>query len=133
MPHGLDGRAIPNLGGGPKTLALGKNDVIVERSFSNKPKAGFANFFDKIEHYVALIAGPARARRKASSSTFWVDHDVVTNSVFKFHDTLTSRTELGDVFKNQVVAVIGLGGTASYLLDFLVKTPADNPDRPRGC
>jgi hypothetical protein len=125
-PHGLDGHAIPNLGGGPTTFALGKSDVTVERSFSNKPSAGFANFFDKIEHYVALIAGPAMDRHKASPFTFRVDHEVVSGSVFKFHDTLTSRAELGDLaalFKNEVVAVIGLGGTGSYLLDFLVKTP----------
>jgi hypothetical protein len=125
-PHGLDGRPVPNLGGGPATFALSKNDVTVERSFSNKPSAGFANFFDKIEHYLALIAGPAMDKHRASPFTFRVDHEVVSGSVFKFHDTLTSRAELGDLaalFKNEVVAVIGLGGTGSYVLDFLVKTP----------
>jgi ThiF family len=126
-PHGLDGAPVPNLGGGPTTFALGKNDITVERSFSNKSSDGFANFFDKIEHYVALVAGPAMSKHKAPSPfTFRVDHDVVIDSVFKFHDTLTSRAELGDLaalFKNEVVAVIGLGGTGSYLLDFLVKTP----------
>ena len=51
---------------------------------------------------------------------------VASNSVFKFHDTLTSRAEITDLaakFKDDVVAVIGLGGTGAYLLDFLVKTP----------
>jgi hypothetical protein len=35
--------------------------------------------------------------------TFRVDDDVATGSVFKFHDTLTSPAELGDLaalFKN---------------------------------
>ena len=32
-------------------------------------------------------------------------------------------TDLALKFKDDVVAVIGLGGTGAYLLDFLVKTP----------
>ena len=43
-----------------------------------------------------------------------------------FQDTLTSRAEITDLsakFKDDVVAVIGLGGTGAYVLDFLVKTP----------
>jgi tRNA A37 threonylcarbamoyladenosine dehydratase len=51
---------------------------------------------------------------------------VAGDSVFKLHDTLTSRAEIGDlaaVFKDEVVAIIGLGGTGSYLLDFMAKTP----------
>ena len=126
VPHGLDGKHVPNLAGGPHGIPLGKNDVVVQRSFSNKPYGGFANFFDKIEHYVQLISGPAMSLHNVTPLTFRVDHDVAAGSVFKFHDTLTSRAELGDlaaVFKNDIVAVIGLGGTGAYLLDFLVKTP----------
>lgn len=126
VPHGLDGRPVPNLAGGPHGIPLGKNDVVVQRSFSNKPTGGFANFFDKIEHYVQLISGPAMSLHTVTPLTFRVDDDVAAGSVFKFHDTLTSRAELGDlaaVFKNDIVAVIGLGGTGAYILDFLVKTP----------
>src|SRR5437764_5014683 len=49
-----------------------------------------------------------------------------SQSVFKFRDTLTSRAQMVDLsskFANDIVAVIGLGGTGSYVLDFLVKTP----------
>jgi tRNA A37 threonylcarbamoyladenosine dehydratase len=48
------------------------------------------------------------------------------NSVFKFHDTLTSRAEIGDLaakFSHDVIAIIGMGGTGSYILDLLVRTP----------
>jgi hypothetical protein len=67
-------------------------------------------------------------RHGADPYTFRVDHDVVAASVFKFHDTLTSRAQIGDLaarFKDEVIAVIGLGGTGSYLLDLLVKTPVN--------
>jgi hypothetical protein len=58
--------------------------------------------------------------------TFRAVEEVVSDTIFKFHDTLTSRAEITDLsakFKDEVVAVIGLGGTGAYVLDFLVKTP----------
>lgn len=126
VPHGLNGQPIPNLAGGATTMQLAKPDVVVQRSFSNKPPNGFANLAEKIDHYVTILAGPALSRfPDAKIYTFDVDHDVVEDSIFKFHDTLTSRAEIGDLaakFKEDVVALIGLGGTGSYLLDFLVKT-----------
>lgn len=131
-PHGLDGRPIPNLGDTPTPLALSKPDVVVERIFSNKPKDAAGQFRDypdhlaKISQYVQLISGPAIEKYKVSPYTFRIDEDETTGSVFKFQDTLTSRAEIGDLsalFKDEVVALIGLGGTGAYVLDFLVKTP----------
>lgn len=126
VPHDVDGRPIPNLGGGPQNIPLSKPDVVIERSFSNKPEGGFANFFDKIEHYKNVISGPAITLHGYNPFSHEIDTEITSGSVFKFHDTLTARAEIGDlvpVFKNEVIAVIGLGGTGSYLLDFLVKTP----------
>jgi hypothetical protein len=129
FPHGLDGKPIPNLGGGETPLPLGEasKDVVVQRRFSNKPKdtGVFRDFFDKIESYVRIISGPAMERHGADPLTFRAV-ETVPDSVFKFHDTLTSRTEITDLsarFSQDVVAVIGLGGTGAYVLDFLVKTP----------
>lgn len=125
-PYGLNGQPIPNLAGGPTSLTLAHSDVVVQRTFSNKPSSGFTDFFDKIEHYVGMISGPAIELHGANPLTFRVDTEAVKGSVFKFHDTLTSRAEIGDLaarFKNEVVAIIGLGGTGAYVLDFFVKTP----------
>jgi hypothetical protein len=126
IPHGLDGRPIPNLAGGPHKITLSKPDVVVQRSFSNKPPNGFPNFFDKIEHYVGLISGPATEKYDISPLTGRLDADVISNSVFKFQDsmsTLAEISDLGALFKNDIVAIIGLGGTGAYLLDFVVKMP----------
>lgn len=129
VPHGLDGKPIPNLAGGPTTLPLGEasKDVVVQRRFSNKPRATgvFADFFDKIESYLTIIAGPAMEMYNANPYTF---HTVekMSESVFKLHDTLTSRAEIMDLsakFAHDIVAIIGTGGTGAYVLDFLVKTP----------
>lgn len=129
-PHGLDARPIANLGGGTTNLPLGEasKDIVVERSFSNKPRATgkFADHFEKIESYVAIISGPAIELHGANQLTFRYVDNGEDQSVFKFRDTLTSRagiTDLAQKFKDDVVAIIGLGGTGGYLLDLLVKTP----------
>ena len=130
VPHNTDGTPVQNLAGGPHTIALSKNseDVVVQRSFSNKPRSTgkFENFFDKLESYVALIAGPAMSRHNVSPYTFKIVETEQEPSVFKFQDTLTSRaeiTELSRRFANEVVSIIGLGGTGSFVLDYIVKTP----------
>jgi len=64
------------------------------------------------------------ARR--SVYTYRHDENITEDNIFKIRDTLTSRAEIVDLsakFKDEVVAVIGLGGTGAFLLDFLVKTP----------
>lgn len=129
VPHGLEGKPIPNLGGGPTALPLGEGsqDLVVQRRFSNKPKdrGGFSDLFEKIESYLGIIAGPAMELHNANPYTFRTVAETPA-SVFKFHDTLTSRAEITDLsakFADDVVAVIGLGGTGAYVLDFLVRTP----------
>jgi hypothetical protein len=129
VPHGLDGKPIPNLGGGPTTLALGEasKDVVVQRRFSNKPQptGKFADFYEKIESYATIISGPAMELHGVTPYTFRIVGEM-SDSVFKFHDTLTSRAEITDLsarFGDDVLAIIGLGGTGAYVLDFLVKTP----------
>ena len=130
VPHGLDGEPTPNLAGGPTTIALSDacSDVVVQRSFSNKPNATgrFENFFKKIESYVAIISGPAMEAHGTSPYTFRSVEEASADSVFKFHDTLTTRAEISDLaakFKDDVIAIIGMGGTGAYVLDFLAKTP----------
>lgn len=131
VPYGLDGQPVPNLGGGPCTVPLSKasEDVVVERSFSNKPrKTGkYEDFFDKIESYANQICAPAREKHGATWLTFNVrNEEIPPDSVFKIHDTLTSLAEIGDLsdkLRNDVIAIIGLGGTGSYILDFISKTP----------
>lgn len=126
-PYGLDGNPIPNLNDRRASVSLSPAfaDVIVERRFSNKPPSGaFEDNFDKIESYVRIICAPAMALHDVTPLTFNADETTVADPIFKFHDTLTSRAgiaELNAGFENEKIAIIGLGGTGSYLLDFAVK------------
>lgn len=130
-PHQLDGSPILNLGGGEATIQLSDAcaDVVVLRSFSNKPmpQGSFPDFYAKIESYVSIISGPAIERHlTATPFTYRVDETFEPDPIFKLQDTLTSRAQISDLnagFADETAAVIGLGGTGAYLLDLLVKTP----------
>lgn len=127
-PYEMNGKKIANFGGGPVSIELRSPNIKVERSFSNKPTANgqYADHFEKIENYVALISGPAMEKYPEATPYTFKEYDSVGDSIFKFNDTLTSRAGIGDLsarFNDEVIAIIGLGGTGAYILDFLVKTP----------
>lgn len=132
-PFGLDGQVVRGLGGGNATLSLSDScsDIIVKQSFSHKLKENgqlrdYVDHFEKIESYVAIVCGPAMSRFGVSPCTFREYQEETSSSVFKLRDTMTSRAQISDLaklFENDVVAIIGLGGSGGYLLDFMVKTP----------
>ena len=131
IPHETDGTPIANLASSREaTVPLSElgSDVIVERRFSHKiaHTAGYSDFYDKIETYTAVISGPAMALYpEVNPYTCRIKQETIDDPIFKLHDTLTSRAELKElskVFESEKVAIIGLGGTGSYVLEFLAKT-----------
>jgi len=98
VPCTVDGTPIPNFGGGPTQLALSAacKDVVVQRSFSNKPKdtGVFKDLFHKIESYVQQISGPAMHLYDVTPYTFRAVETEELNPIFKVCDTLTSRAEI---------------------------------------
>lgn len=128
-PHDLKVQPISNLGGGPTSITLSAehSDVVVQRSFSNKPKktGKFTDHFAKIESYVGIISGPAIEKHGVTPYTYRADKTEVTDAIFKLQDTLTSRAGIAELnvgFANEKIAIIGLGGTGAFLLDYAVKT-----------
>jgi Domain of unknown function (DUF6791)/ThiF family len=123
-PHYANGTAIPKLGTGTASLPIG--DTTYVRHLSNKPDEGFATYSLMVEHYVSLISGPAEQKYGVSACT-GATYDVPPDtSPFKVRDTFSAKAEIMDL--NQLVAddrvaVIGLGGTGGFVLDFIVKTP----------
>jgi hypothetical protein len=88
IPHNLDGTPIPNLAGGPAQIALSEaiKDVVVQRSFSNKPRATgkFQDFFEKIDSYVGIISGPAIELHNANPYTFHAVKEIVSTPCSNF-------------------------------------------------
>ena len=99
-----------------------------DRRFSNKP-AGLTNFAtheDKMLHYLRLLQDQARVLEPtADARTGRAIESPDEESVFRYLDTSSARSEtlaLSMRLAMERVAIIGLGGTGSYVLDHLIKT-----------
>lgn len=103
--------------------------IIINFSFSNKPPNGYDNYYDKVVRYAEIISAPAKSiEKKVTAKTFQVIVDSKDETVFNYIDSNSSRaniSQLNTKFKGQRIAIIGLGGTGSYILDFVAKTPVD--------
>lgn len=99
----------------------------VNHSFSNKPTNGFANYYEKVTSYIRVISHPAKALdENVTEKTFQIIEPREIDSVFEYADTNSSRAEINPItakLAGQKIAIVGLGGTGSYLLDLIAKTP----------
>ncbi len=123
-PHDKDGRPLPVVAGtGHRRLGDG---LEVNWTLSQKPPGGYSDYYHKIATYVNILSAPAQAiDRSVTARTFPVAKEVSDSSVFRYVDTATSRAGINVVSDRLAlprVAIVGLGGTGSYILDFVAKT-----------
>jgi hypothetical protein len=122
-------------GGSPLTNIINgsSNDevlpgLVVNHSFSSKPAGGYKNYYDKMVAYIAMLENQAHViDPTVSAKTFpLIVNDEQEASVFKYMDTASSRADISVIsekLKQSAVAIVGLGGTGAYVLDFVAKTP----------
>lgn len=100
--------------------------IVMNFTFSNKPPDGYDNYYHKITQYAKIIIAPAKAiDNTVTAQTFKVRECSEAESVFLYTDSNSSRSNinhLNEKFKGQKIGIIGLGGTGSYVLDFVAKT-----------
>ena len=122
--HGAELQRIKH-GTATQTLAEG---LVVNHSFSSKPSDGYKDYYDKMTTYANILWGPAHAIDSCvTPKTFPVISASEEESVFLYHDTASSRAGISGVSGKLAVpklAIIGLGGTGSYVLDLVAKTHA---------
>lgn len=102
--------------------------IVSDCSFSQKFNGrNYENYYQKVIAYIGLILGHAQALDPETTPiTFKPVETDEGESVFKYLDTNSSRaaiTAQADKLAIDRVAIVGLGGTGSYILDFLAKTP----------
>jgi len=126
FPCGADGQPLHKIAHQTAHVDLG-NGVKARHSFSSKPASGYTDYHHKMTTYAAILAGPAEVLKPGvSPRTFRAPEDE-ENSVFHYTETASDRVGIGALtalLARERVAIIGLGGTGSYVLDFLAKTPA---------
>lgn len=128
-PCNEDGSEIAKIKHGSNAHSLA-DGVPVNHSFSAKPKPAdaYPDYYAQVTTYVAIISGPAqRIDPTVTAKTFPVigpDHE--SDEPFNYTDTASSRAEIVAATKKLAlskIAILGLGGTGSYILDLVAKTP----------
>lgn len=129
-PHDQNGRQL-RLGGGPNKIKVA-DGFETDTSFSYKllDPAGqardYTSFEEKVRTYVDTITGPALARFPEATPLKAIEIKATEQGTpLRFPDTLSSRYHMNDVsmlLKHKRIAIVGLGGTGSYILDFTART-----------
>ena len=91
------------------------------------PNGDYPDYYEKVKHYFDTIAAPALYLDPDAWNLINKPlHTVAEDSPLRYMDTNSSRakiTGLSNKFKGLKIGIIGLGGTGSYLLDLIAKTP----------
>jgi hypothetical protein len=87
----------------------------------------YHDYHEKMTRYIDIFESYAQAIASVTSKTFPPIRTDETESVFWYLDTASSRAGITSVSRYlalPAIAIIGVGGTGSYVLDFVSKTPA---------
>ena len=126
MPCDKDGNPIKAILNKSEQKELAEG-LEVDHYFSAKPQSGnYVDYYDKITTYSGIICSHvACINPEVKPQTHKPVETDDPDSVFRYLDTNSSRAEIeaiSEKLKGLKIAIIGLGGTGSYVLDFLAKT-----------
>lgn len=96
-------------------------------NFTFSAKAEYRDYVHKMQAYLGWIAGEAqKIKPEVTAQTDPVyATDAGDDDVFNYIDTASSRVHIGsdnEKLENHLLAIIGLGGTGSYVFDLVAKT-----------
>lgn len=101
--------------------------LTVNYMFSAKPPGGYTDYHHKVVSYLRILGGPAHTiDPSATAMTFRTRQEADNDSPFVYPDTASSRAGIETVsakLYGHRVAIVGVGGTGSYILDQVAKTP----------
>jgi hypothetical protein len=128
-PCDAHGRQLSKIVIGSTETRLG-GGLVVNHTFSSKPGVGYyVDYYDKMSTYAVILANEAAAiDPEVTARTRRVVANGDLESPFVYLDTATTRAGIGEVVQKLIgerVAIVGLGGTGSYVLDQIAKTPVD--------
>lgn len=127
QPCNSDGSIVSSLVNGPRRYNLGCG-LISDYYLSCYPDStsGYKNYYDKVMVYYNTISAAALNYDKHKFLQLKGSGKVRSvGSVWRYDDTNASRAGIigiNERMSGYKVAIIGLGGTGGYLLDYLAKT-----------
>ena len=127
FPHCADGSKLVALIHENRRKRTLSESVPPAYQLSAKPDDGYRDYHHKVTTYVELLSREARQISLDSTAQQWkvvADHED-SDSVFRFADTASARQNTVDVarkLEKERVAIVGVGGTGSYVLDLVAKT-----------
>jgi len=125
QPCGSDGEPLSKIIHQSVHVDLG-GGVTAKFSLSSKPTSGYPDYYQKMTTYAALLTGPAALLKPGVTPRVFRVPEEEDESVFQYTETASDRVGIGTLtarLAKEKVVIIGLGGTGSYILDFVAKTP----------
>lgn len=128
-PCFADGTPIVNLSRNEIPGGQLTPEIPAKFHFSNKPDGwtSYASHFDQLMHYWRLITDQARVLDPNCTGAVAGSISIApSDSPFRYEDAATARNNTAMVsakLADSRVAIVGLGGTGSYVLDQVAKTP----------
>jgi hypothetical protein len=108
-------------------------DLVTNYTFSNKPPHGYDDYHQLVTVYIANISGPAAVLDPTATARTWqVLENNDPDSVFLYPDSASSRAGINAVSRKLEkigrIVIAGVGGSGSYVLDYVAKTPVKTID-----
>lgn len=102
--------------------------VEIDFQFSSKPPEGYPDYHAKMIAYVDILSHAARSIDPNVTAQTYKPIAAVAgeDSVFLYTDSASSRAGIAavsDKLAMRRIAIVGLGGTGSYVLDLVAKAP----------
>lgn len=126
-PCNHDGTPIAEIKYQSQKFDLG-NEIVCDHSFSSKPlnQVPYDDYYAKMTRYIDIISAPAKYLQLGiTAKTFPLILPEDESNVFHYADSASARSGIGAISASLAmgkVAIIGLGGTGSYVLDLVAKT-----------
>ncbi|MGN0170912.1 MAG: ThiF family adenylyltransferase [Lachnospiraceae bacterium] len=130
IPCNKDGTEIKSIILGRTPTDLG-NGIKVCCKFSNRPPGGYADYYEKFKRYIEIITAPALSLDSTAVVQTYRVRESEENDVFRYRDTNSSKAGIGaltEKLQKHKIAIVGLGGTGSYILDYMSKVPVERID-----
>ena len=128
-PCDKHGSPLTGIVNSPQKIIITDN-VSVDYLLSAKPPSGnYESYYEEVTTYVKIFEVHAQSiDTNVTAKTFKVIKTDEPDYMFNYLDANSSRAGIqmiSDKLKKIKIAIIGLGGTGSYILDYVSKTPVE--------